>query len=522
MCRALSRWLLFLFGFLWIACNIAVAKVKLPALISDNMVLQEGVKARIWGTADPSERVSVSIAGLEATTTTGSDGRWAVNIGPLKAGGPFQMTIRGSNTLVIHDVMVGEVWVCSGQSNMQFSVGPSPNGWETGVFHYKQEIARANYPMIRMFTVKKTVAGRPQSDVEGQWQVTSPVTVAHYSAVGYFFGRDLFRSLHVPIGLIHSSWGGTPAESWTTLPTLESEAEFRPILQRWHDQETKFLANLARFPARFENWKQAAEKAEAAGAPLPAPPKIGLDPRSDPWRPAGLYNAMIAPLVPYRIKGVIWYQGESNADRGYQYRKLFPAMIRDWRRTWDEGNFSFLFVQLASFQELPSNWSFPLIREAQLMALSLPKTGMAVTIDIGNATSIHPRNKQEVGRRLALAARAVAYGQRIVYSGPIYSSMNIEGNKIRLHFQHIGGGLVAAGGGGLQGFEVAGTDRKFVTATGSIQGNTVVVSNGNIPHPVAVRYGWRNYPICNLYNESGLPASPFRTDDWHDFPPPEQ
>ncbi|HUZ45123.1 MAG TPA: sialate O-acetylesterase [Terriglobia bacterium] len=507
--------LFLLLGCLLLASTAGMASVKLPSLISDNMVLQEGAKDRIWGTADPSERVTVTIAGKEASAVANTQGRWAVEIGPLKAGGPFELTVRGSNVIVVHDVMVGEVWVCSGQSNMEFSVGPANSGWETAVQNYKQEIADAHYPLIRMFTVKKTVAGKPQQDVEGQWEVTSPVTVGHFTAVGYFFGLNLFKTMHVPIGLIHSSWGGTPAESWTSLPTLQSDPEFKSILQKYQEQKNKFLSNLTDFNSRFESWREDSAKKTAEGVPIPPPPVVRNDPRGNPWRPAGLYNAMIMPIVPYRIKGVIWYQGESNSDRGYQYRKLFPDMIRDWRHAWNEGNFPFLFVQLANFQILPNSLSFPLVREAQLMTLSLPKTGMAVTIDIGSATTIHPRNKQEVGRRLSLAARAIAYGQHIIYSGPIYKSMEVEGNKVRLHFTHLGGGL-ATSNRTVLGFEIAGADRKFVTASAEIQGDTVVVSSGAVAHPVAVRYGWANNPICNLYNEAGLPASPFRTDDWRD------
>jgi sialate O-acetylesterase len=500
---------LFLFTLcLMVTAGTGMASVRLPSLISNNMVLQEGTKDRIWGTADPSERVTVTIAGTEATAVADAHGKWVVEIGPLKAGGPLEMTVRGTNTIAVHDVMVGEVWVCSGQSNMGFTIE------RPGVLNYKHEIATADYPMIRMFTVDRQVAGKPQEDVEGRWELTSPVTVAHFSAVGYFFGLNLFKSLHVPVGLIHSSWGGTPAESWTSLATLQSDPDFKPYLQDYQALTTKFLSSLKDFNSQFENWQQDADNADAKGAPIPPPPAVIKDPRSGSHRPAGLFNAMVIPLVPYRIKGVVWYQGEANRVRGYQYRKLFPDMIRDWRRAWNEGNFPFLFVQLANYQFIPSDASFPLVREGQLKALSLPKTAMAVTIDIGNPTNIHPKNKQEVGRRLALAARAVAYGQHIIYSGPIYKSMQIEGNKIRLHFQHIGGGLATPER--ILGFEIAGADRKFATASAKIQGDTVVVWNDTIARPVAVRYGWANNPVCDLYNEAGLPASPFRTDDWPD------
>jgi sialate O-acetylesterase len=500
---------------LWVAAATAHAAVKLPAIISDNMVIQSGMKVSIWGTADPSEGVTVALDGNQATAIAGPDGQWKVELGPLPPGGPFEMTVTGRNTTVIHNMLVGQVWVCSGQSNMQFNVGPKNDGWETGVYHYKEEIAAAHYPMIRMFTVEHTVAGRPQKALEGKWEIASPATVANFSAVGYFFGLNLFKAMHQPIGLIHSSWGGTPAESWTRLPTLQSDPAFQSIMDGWQQEDAKFPAELTNFQTEFHHWEQASKQAETEGKPVSEPPKIPYDPRRNPWRPSGLFNAMIAPLTPYRIEGVIWYQGESNADRPTQYRKLFPDMIRDWRQAWGEGDLPFLFVQLASYQDVLPPWSYPLLREAQLMTLSLPKTAMVVTTDIGDPSSIHPRNKQEVGRRLALAARAVAYGQKVIYSGPLYSSIGVEGGKIRVRFTHLGGGLTAPGSGSsVKGFEIAGTDHKFYGAEATIEGSTVVVQSDRVARPLAVRYGWQNYPVCNLYNEAGLPASPFRTDDW--------
>ncbi len=514
MWRERYRGLLLLIMGLLLGSTFAMASVKLPSLISNNMVLQEGAKDRIWGTADPSEHVTVTIAGKEASTAADAQGKWAVEIGPLKAGGPFEMTIQGSNAIVIHNVMVGEVWVCSGQSNMTFPVAPSRRGFG-GTLHYKRVVATAHYPLIRMFTVKQTVAGKPQTDVGGRWEITSPLTVGHFSAVGYFFGLDMFKALHVPIGLIHSSWGGTPAEAWTSLPTLKSDPMFRPYLEDYQAEIHQFVLGLGNFPSKFESWRKQAAGDNAQGNPVPPPPGIGRDPRRGSHRPASLFNAMVMPLVPYRIKGVVWYQGEANSwGRGSQYYKIFPDLIRDWRRVWNEGNFPFIFVQLANFQILSNTRSFPLVREGQLKTLSLPKTGMAVTIDIGSATTIHPRNKQEVGRRLSLAARAIAYGQHIIYSGPIYKSMAIAGGKIRLHFTHLGGGLVSSNKYTLMGFEIAGADHHFATATAKIEGDTVVVWNHSIAHPVAVRYGWANNPTCDLYNQAGLPASPFRTDDW--------
>lgn len=369
-----------------------------------------------------------------------------------------------------------------------------------------------------MFTVAETVAGMPQKDVPGHWDITSPVTVGDFSAVAYFFGLNLYKELNEPIGLIHSSWPGTPVESWTTMATLKSSPEFADILEKWQKMDEAYPAAIEHYGQELHNWEQAAASAEAAGNPIPPDPRLPFDPRNYSWRPAGLYNAMIAPLIPYRIKGAIWYQGESNGSRPVQYRTLFPDMIQDWRRAWGEGDFPFLFVQLASFQSVlpPSDW--PMLREAQLKTLSLPDTAMVVTIDIGSARRVHPRDKQEVGRRLSLAARALAYDQKVIYSGPIYSAMQVEGKKIVLHFTHLGGGLVALRYSGtpegLTGFEIAGADHKFVGAFARIEGDTVVVESRDVPQPVAVRYAWQNYPICNLYNEAGLPASPFRTDDW--------
>jgi sialate O-acetylesterase len=398
---------------------------------------------------------------------------------------------------------------------MEMSVAVSTPGWKTGVVNYQQEVAAANYPSIRIFTVKKAVTGQPQGGVEGQWVVTSPQTVGEFSAVGYFFGREVHKALGVPMGLIHTSWGGTPAESWTSAATLKSDPEFKPILDRREKSAADFPDRLRQFQEQFDAWKQSAAKAEAEGRPVPPLPKLPEDPRSSPWRPAGLYNAMLVPLIPYAIRGAIWYQGESNSDRAYQYRKLFPAMIRDWREAWGQGDFPFLFVQLANFVQtfFPKDcWAE--LREAQLLTLSLPKTGMAVAADIGDPYDIHPKNKQDVGRRLALAAQAIAYEKAVVYSGPIYEAMSVEASKVRLQFKYADGRLVAKGGKPLKGFEIAGEDRKFVPAQAKINAGTVVVFSDQVLRPVAVRYAWADNPDCSLYNKAGLPASPFRTDDW--------
>ena len=488
----------------------AVADVKLPAVIGDNMVLQQGGKISIWGWADPNEEVMAGVSwnSMKWAVTADKDGKWAFRMNPPKAGGPYEMTISGKNVIEIKNIMVGEVWVCSGQSNMQMAVQSSANA--------EQEIAGAVYPKIRLFSVTRKVAETQQSDCEGSWTECSPETVPGFSAVAYYFGRHLHKELNVPVGLIHTSWGGTPAEAWTKREVLEADADFAPILKRYDDAVAKYPQAMEQYKQKLAEWKPAVEKAKAEGKKPPRRPRAPFGP-GNPHAPAGLYNAMIAPLIPYGIQGAIWYQGESNAGRAYQYRTLFPAMIKNWRDDWGRGAFSFIFVQLANFMEVkpepgPSNWAE--LREAQLMTLALPKTGMAVIIDIGEADNIHPRNKQDVGKRLALWSLARTYGKKLVYYGPVYESMKVDGNRIVLYFDHIGGGLAAKGDEQLKGFAIAGADREFVWADARIEGDTIVVSSEKVSEPVAVRYAWADNPVCNLYNKEGLPATPFRTDDW--------
>ncbi len=633
----------------------AFADIRLPAIIGDNMVLQQGKQVSIWGWAEPGEEVMVSVSWLNMqwTVKTGQDGKWMFKVSSPKVGGPYEMTITGKNTITIKNILVGEVWVCSGQSNMEFSVMGGNNA--------EQEIKAADYPNIRLFTVTKKVADRPQEDCVGNWASCTPQTVPYFSAVGYFFGRELHEKLDIPIGLIHTSWGGTPAESWTSAGVLKQLEDYSEVIEKmdllkkdpapaeevyqkqmneWHkkisladqsgkacidpdfddsswkqmdlpklwdttelgsfdglvwfrkqidvpqswqgkelviqlgpidDMDTTWFngeriggyeragqyttnrkytvpANLVKEGANVitvkvldtgggggiygnpdQLWVKASGSDDAsvslAGAwkyiksfdlaSIPAMPQAPI--RADnPSAPTSLYNGMIAPLLPYGIAGAIWYQGESNAGRAYQYRTLFPAMITNWRQDWLQGDFPFLFVQLANFMAIdpePVECAWAELREAQTMTLSLPNTGMAVIIDIGEANNIHPKNKQDVGKRLSLWALAKTYGKDIVYSGPLYKSMKVEDNKAILQFDHVGGGLVAKDGD-LKGFAVAGEDRKFVWADAKIEGDTIVVSSEKVAKPVAVRYAWANNPICNLYNKEGLPASPFRTDDW--------
>jgi len=501
----------------------AGAEVTLPALFCDNMVLQHGVAVPVWGKADPGEAVAVAMCDQEQKATAGDDGKWLVRLDPLTYGGPFRLTVTGNNRIEINNVLVGEVWVCSGQSNMQWNVANSDNA--------PQEIADAQYPKIRLFTVQRTSSLTPLQDVQGTWVECSPETVPGFTAVGYFFGRDLHRELNLPIGLINSSWGGTPAEAWTTLEKMDEYEQTKSLVERVRAQIAEhpdLVANWAQYNAEFNKasseyqkaraeWQKAVERAKQEGTQPPPAPK-GPGPVGNHCTPSALYNAMIQPLIPYGIQGAIWYQGEGNAGRAYQYRTLFAAMIECWRENWGQGDFPFLFVQLANFMAVqtdPNNGSaWAELREAQTMTLQLPNTGMAVTIDIGEAENIHPRNKQDVGQRLALWALAKTFNRDIEYLGPAYKAMAVEGNKIRLQLDHVGGGLVARGGPELKGFVIAGEDKKFVWATAEIEGDTVVVSSPEVAAPVAVRYGWADNPVCNLYNEEGLPASPFRTDDW--------
>lgn len=496
------------------------ADVKLPALISDGMVLQQGVKANLYGAADPGERVTASFNNQQASAVADSSGQWSLKLGPLTAGGPFPLTITGKNTITLHNILVGEVWVCSGQSNMAMTVGPTMPPYFTGVVNFQEELHSANYPMLRLFTVKKTVASKPQRDVNGFWTSARPDSVNEFSAVGYFFGRDLLQALNVPVGIICASQGSTTAEVWTSREALQSDLEFKPIL----DGDASLLAPYPKvfndFEQQFAQWKQTSELAEREGRPIPPSPVIPNDPRQNINRPSSFFNGMIAPLTSYSIKGVIWYQGESNTDRPMQYRKLFPTLIRDWRRAWGEGDFPFLYVQLASWGIQYFQLKFPELREAQAMALTLPYTAMAVTTDIGDGTDGHPKNKQDIGHRLALAARAIAYGQDVLFLGPTYDSMTIEGNTVHVRFRNANGGMVAKNWppGFRSGFEIAGEDRKFVEAESRIDGETIHVRSDLVKHPVAVRFNWKDNPWYHLYNHSGLPAPPFRTDDWNEPP----
>jgi len=624
-------------------------QARLPRLIGDGMVLQRDVRNNIWGWAKVNEQVTVRFIDSTYVTVADSAGYWSVLLSPSPAGGPFEMQIRASNEIILHDIMIGEVWVCSGQSNMELSM-------ERVSPIYEKEIANSTNAYVRQFYVpQKYDFNGPRNDLEsGSWISANPQSVLKFSAVAYFFGRALYEKYRVPIGLINSSLGGSPAESWmseralssfpkyleearrfkdsTLIKTIEESDNnrihswyqllaqtdkgyngpqgswYRPKLNTsdWKTMEVPgYWASTSLGPVNGAVWfrkdfnvsssmagKQAklilgrivdADSVFVNGTFVGTvsyqyPPRryeipqgilhkgkntivvrvisnagkggfvpdkqyeivegnqtIGLkgkwqyrlgatmEPLASQtfirWKPEGLYNAMLAPLLKYRIKGVIWYQGESNAAKPMEYRDLFTGLIKDWRLGWQEGNFPFLYVQLPNFMEAksqPSESDWALLREAQLQTLSVPNTAMAVTIDIGEWNDIHPLDKLDVGRRLALAAESVAYGDStLVYSGPQYQSMKIEGNKVSLSFSSVGKGLVAKGGEGLKSFAIAGSDKVFVWGQARIEGDKVIVSSDRVPNPVAVRYAWADNPEgANLFNKEGLPASPFRTDDW--------
>ena len=618
--------------------QFAYANVTLPRIFGNNMVLQRDMNIPVWGNASPNENIAVNLNGVTATIQASDKGKWKLMLPAMKAGGPYEMHVKGNNEIVFSNVLIGDVWFASGQSNMEFKLKGANNA--------DQEIAAASYPQIRLFDVPNAVAQQPKTDIEGgNWEECSPQTAGDFSAVAYFFGRDIYQDQHVPIGLIDCDWGGTPAEAWTSEAMLTSMPEFKQwiaeIKQKNPDWESDLQANSERNARKQDiinnskegvkigvpdinfkdanwdliqvpNWDKSFDgivwlrkivnvpkeyKKQAIKIDLgrlenmatvyfngkelgtqyspkfttfdvPADlVKSGeniiavrllhrwghpnfdgpaermkvtamngaiIDDLSGTWRyktgieppfpevigyqnwPASLYNGMVAPVIPFAIKGVIWYQGESNAGRACQYRTLFPKMIEDWRIRWGEDYFPFLFVQLANYMDVieqPTEDAWAELRDAQRHTLTLPNTGMAVIIDIGEALNIHPKDKQDVGTRLALAAKKVAYGQDIVYSGPTYESMEIKGNEMELTFDNIGKGMVAKGGP-LKGFTIAGEDHKFYQANAQIVGGKVFVSSDQVKNPVAVRYAWASNPVCNLYNKEGLPASPFRTDNW--------
>lgn len=496
---------LFAILMLILASPACFAEIRTSAVFGDSMVLQREKPIHIWGWTDPDSSVDVSLAGKSETVKSDDKGRFDAKLPALKAGGPHELKIAsGDQTLTYKDVLIGEVWLCSGQSNMQMAVGQSNDGMV--------ESLAANFPNIRLITVPQVGTQERQTTFDGKWEACTPESVKQFSAVGYFFGRQLHQTLDVPVGLIDNSWGGSSAEAWVNRDQLKSSGKFDELLARWRDTESTYDHEemTAKYNAKLNEWKKSGKGRR------PASPR---NPLTNQHRPANLYNGVLHPVLGYTIRGVVWYQGESNAGRAYQYRDLFPLMIQNWRDEWGQDDFSFYWVQLADFlNEVPdpSESAWAELREAQTMTLSrLPNTGEAVIIDLGESSDIHPKNKQDVGKRLARWALAKNYGYPIQYQSPTYQSMKSGNGKISLTFDHVGAGLDTFDVPKLLGFAIAGTDKKFVSADAKITSkNTIEVSSDSIAEPASVRYAWANNPVCNVQSKEGLPMTPFRTDDW--------
>ncbi|HEY0795346.1 MAG TPA: sialate O-acetylesterase [Acidisarcina sp.] len=525
-----------------------LAEIRLPHVISDHAVLQRDAPIHIWGWSDPGEKIIAHFHAQTRATEANKYGEWSLYLLPERAGGPYELTLSGNTEsssmnsasepaapasttatappaaaasvgapatpagLTISDLLVGDVWFASGQSNMEMPLNGFPGS--AVLKNADQEIASANQPQMRLLLVDRKASDVPQADTAATWTLCTPETAAKFSAVAYLFGREISNREHVPVGLIDSTWGGTPVESWISLDGLAADASLMPAFAtraRFANEQTRLSAVIAE-----ERREDAAAK--AAGQPLPKHP---WHPAEISWAPAYLYNSLVAPFTPYSIKGVIWYQGETNSapERAPQYVRLFPAMISDWRAKWGQGDFPFLFVQISSFDSPGENWG--IIRDAQRRTLSLANTGMAVSLDVGERDNVHPPDKQTVAARLVLAARNLAYNEPIEYSGPLFKQATVEsmpngGNGFRIWFTH-GAGLNAKGGA-LRGFEVAGEDKHYVTATATIEGNSVLVNSLIKPPdsssqvPVYVRYAWAGFSDANLYNQAGLPAPTFTSE----------
>lgn len=487
----------------------ACCEVALPKILSSHMVLQRGRPIHLWGWADPGEQVNATLQSATASTKADGLGHWSIYLPPEQAGGPYQLTIAGTNSIVLEDVLIGDVWFASGQSNMQLPLMGFPGS--AVVSNGEEEIRNANQPRLRLLHIPDNASPYPQQDQPASWTLCTPETAASFSATAYFFGREIASREHVPVGLIDSTWGGTPAEAWVSMDSIGADASLMPVFAEWAETSDDYV-DLGRLIAKE---KREAAAAQAAGQPAPEHP---WHPNLDSWDPSWLYNGMIAPAINYPIKGVIWYQGEANTgvQRAAMYERIFPALIQDWRKQWQGGNFPFLYVQISSFTSVPAE-DWPVVREAQRRTLFLANTAMAVTIDIGNPTNVHPADKQDVAARLALAARALAYGEQVEYSGPDFRQTSIQGSQINVWFDHASDGLIAKGGAPT-GFEIAGEDKKFVPATARIDGKSVAVSSSQVQEPKYVRYGWANSPTVNLFNQAGLPASPFTSEK--DIPKP--
>lgn len=488
------------------ACLHARADVRLPSLFSDHAVLQRDKTVPVWGWADAGEKVSVTLGKQTQQTTADAKGRWRVNLAPQAASTPVELIVEGQNKLTIQDVLIGEVWLCAGQSNMVFTVKESKD--------FEKERISATLPQIRMFTVASNRAETPQEDCPGKWIICSPETVGDFSGVGFFTARELHQALKQPVGIINSSAGGTLIESWLDLEAQQQCAKLKPFFAQRDRLMSAFdrAAAEKHYEAAMAKWKLALAKAQSDKQPLPKQPSHPYSSHLGAMDVGGLFNGKIAPLIPYALRGMVWYQGESNAtpERTPFYETQMRLLITGWRARWGS-ELPFAWVQLPNVKKTPS---YADIREVQMKCLDLPKTGMAITIDIGESRDLHPKNKQDVGRRLALWALGTIYGEKVpAVSGPLFVRHEVRGGEIVLGFRHTEGGLMAKGGD-LKGLLITGANRAWKPAVARIEGDTVIVSAPNVPQPVAVRYAWAADPVCNLYNGAGLPASPFRTDDW--------
>ena len=497
---------------MFVPVAVCRADVVLPDVIGEAMVLQRDHTVPIWGKAEPSEIITVRFAGQLKKAMADKDGKWRVNLDPMRANAtPAVMTISGKNTIELKNILVGEVWLVAGQSNMQRLLSETENG--------EAATAAANHPQIRLFNVSRQVAFKHKSGPLATWQVCSPQTIKEFSAAGYYFGVELQKELNVPIGLLNSSYGGSQAEAWTPVEYLLASNDLRPTVERtkiWDEERPRVRVE---YDESLKKWRTEADKARAAGArPQPSPPVP--DALREYRIAASIYEGMIAPLMPFAIRGALWYQGESNEARAQQYGFLLPTMIRAWRERWGQGNFPFGIVQLPNYRAIkaePADEAWSHLREAQRRtALATPNTGLIVTIDIGEASDIHPKNKLDVGKRMCRWALADVYGRKITKSGPMFRRAEINGSKIVLTFDEVGQGLKLRDGDKLEEFAIAGADHKWYWAEAKIVGkNRVEVWSASVPQPLAVRYAFNNNPKHpNLTNETGLPTAPFRTDDW--------
>jgi len=502
------------------ACGLAATArgdVSLNNMFGDHMVLQQGIRNKVWGKADPGEAVTVTLGGQSKAATAAADGSWHVFLDPIQEyGGPHALTVKGKNTVTFTDVLIGEVWVCAGQSNMQWSVNQSNDA--------DLEKAAAKFPGIRLISVPQVGTQEPQWNFKGTWTACSPETVGNFSAVGYFFGRQLHQTLGVPVGLINNAWGGSAAEAWVKRDKLAAHPTLQKLHEKWQQEEANYETAKAAFEKKLADWKALADAAKADGKPEPAGKP---DPRQHPdgrmkgnARPGNIHSGVLTPSIGYGIRGAIWYQGESNASRAYQYRELFPFMIKSWREEWGLGDFPFYWVQLADFRDEkpePAESDWAELREAQTMTLkALPATGEAVIIDIGEGKDIHPKNKQDVAKRLARWALAETYKvSGITARSPLYKGMEKQGAKIVLSFDNVTGGWRPFDVAAPRGFTIAGADKKFVAAKATIlPDGRIEVSSEAVTDPVAVRYAWADNPVCNMFSSAGLPLTPFRTDDF--------